>query len=243
MPLATIFPAPGALCLATLMVWPWLAMAQIADSDQPKITVRGASPSGCDDSVSKHRQRLSGNWMALTDHPHQPTIRTSRPWVENNQVLSRRQDEYYFFKNIALKPGPLNYASWQARPIGTTARKEFDITLGKARYRFITWGVESFALQAVLPNGTTRLISIHGDTDGKIPNAAYASSRAPEASDEGETGIAAIADFNGDGMLDILLSGSWKEAEVLILWLSDPVSRRHGIPISSATNFGDCPPE
>jgi hypothetical protein len=206
-------------------------------NDPPQIVERGQSPSGCSDKKSKRRLPLPGRWLALT-----PTeIRNSKPYVILNSVSSSKSDERYFVAGLPLKAGAIQTTTLQPRPSKSTARTEVDIKFGTSRYRFVEWGAWNFALIAVGPSGKKISIETSDPSNDSIPKEAYIASAQPrDIYDVGAMTIVQAGDFTGDGVIDLLMSYQSKEAQGLVLWLSDPVSKRHSEPVTSPTAYFDC---
>ncbi len=204
--------------------------------EKAKIVKRGQSPSGCPDTIAKTRSSLSGMWLALT-----PTeIRNAKPFVLGNAVQSNNSDERFFFTGVPLKVGPVQAAIVNSLKTGTTARTEVDIKIGVSRYRFVEWGAWEFALLTLGPSGNRVSIEISGSHSQSIPKEAYIASSESRDYDQGSMKVVQVGDFNGDGIVDLLLGYNAKEAEGLVLWLSDPMSKRHTEPITSPTAYFDC---
>jgi hypothetical protein len=202
-----------------------------------KIVERGQSPSGCPDSTSKRKERLSGKWLALT-----PTVvREAEPFVTANAVTSSKADERFYFTGVPLRVGEVQNATIKQMPTGTTARTEVEIRLGALRYRFIEWGAFSFALRTLAASGKNHSLEVHGAEGPSIPKEAYVATAEPrDGYDAGTLEVIRAGDFNADDVVDLLLRYQSKEAGGLVLWLSNPESRRHMEPVVSPTWYGDC---
>jgi hypothetical protein len=206
-----------------------------------QLAQRGQSPSGCPDTEAKGRFDLSGEWLSLTD----TSIQSAKPFVLDNKITSSNSDEKYFVAGIPLRTGTTPSATVRPRQTGTTARTQYDIQLGPLQYRFIEWGAFAFALKRRTSSGAVESTEVYTliDDDGKdtIPKYAYAPNNKPRTNeDPGILKLLRAGDFNGDGVVDLLLYYESKEAGGLILWLSDPASKKHVAPIIVPTWYGDC---
>lgn len=209
-----------------------------AVSGDALIVERGQSPNGCPQKNSKRRTPLPGKWLALT-----PTaIHNANPFVVVNAVQSDKTDERFFFTGVPLKLGRIQIATITPIPTGTTARTEADIELGASRYRFVEWGggASEFALIPLGPSGKKKSLDVLGSSSQSIPQDAYLVSAEVRDYGFGSLEVVRAGDFNGDGIVDLLLGYQTKEAEGLVLWLSDPVSKKHMEPLVSPTMYTDC---
>lgn len=117
---------------------------------------------------------------------------------------------------------------------GTAVRTEHDIVLNSSRYRFIEWGSWEFALKRLSTAGETLA------ENQAIPRKAYfVSEKARDSDEPGWVKIERAGGFNGDGVLDLLLSYQSKAAVGLKLWLSDPKSGKPLAPILAVTAYSD----
>jgi hypothetical protein len=213
--------------------------AEITTDDSGMIVARGQTTSGCPEEPRPKREAIDGHWLALTETAIQPT----QLWVAQAGVASDNSAERFFFKDIPLRVGPIAKARVKPRKVNTTARSEYDVAFGDARYRFIEWGGISFALQTLSPTGKIVKTEVHGEE--AIPPKAYAVSaenqdRYHDDGYDGRSGIEFAGDFNGDGIVDFLLNYWVSEASGLILWLSNPETGTRRDSYMSATQYFDC---
>jgi FG-GAP repeat len=195
---------------------------------------RGQTIDGCPKQPKASKRPIAGKWLALTDKH----IISTKLFVLNGRVVSDDPNERFYFKDIALKTGQYTPSQVKARPTNTTSRTEYSFSFGGKSYRFTEWGAFEFALSAVLPTGQTRLVQIsRGDA---IPSEAYTVSTTPREYDVGSMKLESVGDFNGDGYPDLLLSYGSKEADGLVLWLSNGKSGKYQEQIVSATEYSDC---
>jgi hypothetical protein len=206
-------------------------------NDDSKIAERGQSPSGCREADSKQRMHLRGKWIALTPD----SLQSTKPFVAKGTVRSADASEKFFFSGIPLQPGEVQNATVKPLRTGTTARTEAEIVLGESRYRFVEWGADGFALERLTPSSATVRLQVFGMQERRIPKEAFVKTQQPRDSYEpGTLKVVRAADLNRDGIVDLLLRYHSKEADGLVLWLSDSRSKRHRKPIYSATTYGDC---
>lgn len=229
-----LFVLFAALSLASPL---YAAEITTGSNDPEKIVKRGQTTTGCPEPGAKTKEPIAGKWLALTDRAIQHTV----PFVVNGRVTSNSRGEKYYFTNISLQVGPVPIATITKMRTGTTAPTEYDIKLNSSRYRFIEWGSFGFAIKTLSPLGRTLATEVYGSENQRIPREAYSLSKEGRDSyDPGWVEIERAGDFNGDGVLDLLLRYQSKEAEGLTLWLSDPGSGKHLEPIVAATAYGDC---
>jgi hypothetical protein len=206
-------------------------------NDVEKLAARGQTTTGCPEKLSSEKEVVVGNWLALTDSEIVPT----KLFVVGGKVISEKPAEKYYFKDIPVLRGPIGQARTSKRDVNTAARTEYDIELGKSHYRFIEWGAWGFALITLSPSGREEYSEVYGSESNAIPHEAYEVTTGQR--DEYEPGTLQVlkaADFNGDGVIDLLLKYWSKEAGGLKLWLSDPKTGRHGEPFVSPTEYSDC---
>lgn len=202
-----------------------------------KIVERGQTTSGCRESSSKIKKPVIGKWFALTDI----VIRPTNLYVHHGKVVSNNPREKYYFKGIPFRIGKIVKARFTRRNINTTARTEYSIVLSNSRYRFIEWGASGYALITISPSGKKLRTEIYGTVNNIIPPEAYIVTKEPRDSyDPGGVRLVKAGDFNRDGIVDLLLRYWVKEASGLVLWLSDPKTKRHLEPFDSPTEYSDC---
>jgi hypothetical protein len=219
------------LALLSCIGMPGLALPAEITTGEGIIMVRGQTTSGCPEEPRPKREAIDGYWLALTETAIQPT----RLWLEAG-ITSDNPAERFFFKDIPLRAGPIAKARVKPRKVNNTARSEYDVAFGDARYRFIEWSGMSFALQTLSPTGKIVKTEVHGEE--AIPPRAYAVSAEGRDSYDGAVAIEFAGDFNGDRIVDFLLNYESKEAEGLILWLSNPKTGCDSY--ISATGYSDC---
>jgi len=226
----------AALVIAVIPLLADAAQVATGRGGEEQIAVRGQTPDGCPSTSSPKKESVEGSWLALTG----TAVVVTELFVLEGKVVSDNLAERNFFKGIPLRVGPVANARIDERHVNTPARTEHDIKLGSSLYRFIAWSSWGFAIKTISLDGKELITEVFGGNGNDIPTIAYAQERDDPDNELGSLALIRAGDFNGDGVVDLLLQYSAKEATGLMLWLSDPKTGKHFEPFVSATEYYDC---